>query len=230
MKERELLRFYRKYINKDLYHVVSLEYINDIKEEGLNPKKDPYQKLIPDIKRLFKLILRLEKKKFIHKQNWGFKIVTAKYIVKTSLKDINSPFIDFTPLYKETYYYRRHRGGALVTTIKAITYDILKRKPELTKSEFDLVNMLYKWSIKKSKFKNKVLVVKGSSRCFETAHFQRVLSGKRYIKSPFGRFEHFKKVINGYGFERYEHYLKEKKLFYLRVIDKIPASDIKIRN
>jgi|TARA_B100001971_G_C18186740_1_gene536103 hypothetical protein len=228
MNDKELHKSYKKYIDTNLYHVISSEYIKEIKKNGLNPKKDPYQKIIPDIKKLFSILLRLEKKGFNHKQDWGFKIVSTKHIIKTTLKDINNNFIDFTPWKKETYYYKKRKGGALVTTIKLITNDILKRKPKLTKLQYNLINKLNNWSIKKSKFNNKIIIIKGSSKCLETTHFQRIHTKNKYMKSPFGSFEHFEKIIKKNTLKTYESYLKGDKLFYLRIVDKVPASEIKI--
>ena len=225
---KELNKFYKKYIDKDLYHVISSEYIKAIKKNGLDPKKDPYRKIIPDIKKLFSILLKLEKRGFRHKQDWGFKIVSTKYIIKITLKDINNNFIDFTPWKKEINYYKKRKGGALVTTIKLITNDILKRKPKLTKLEYDLINKLNKWSTKKSKFNNKTIIIKGSSKYLETAHFQKIHIKKKYLKSPFGSFEHFKKIIDKNKLKTYEPYIKRKKLFYLRIINKIPSSEIKM--
>lgn len=229
MNEEELYKFWKKYIDINLYRVVSSDYLSDILKNGLNPKKNPYQKLIPDIKKLFNLVLKLERKGFIHEQDWRFKKVTGKYLVMVSSEDINSPFIDFTPNYKETYYYKKHKGGALVQTIKRITDDILNRKPKLSATELLLVTRLHKWSEKKSKFSNKILFIRGSSIHFENALFQNRLGKKdkdKYWKSPFGRFENFKKIVNRFGLKRYEPYLKGEKLFYLRTIEKIPPIEI----
>ena len=56
MNEKELIRFYKKYIDRNLYRVVSSEYINKILKKGINPKIDPYEQLKPDIKKLFNQI------------------------------------------------------------------------------------------------------------------------------------------------------------------------------
>ena len=222
MNEKELIRFYKKYIDRNLYRVVSSEYINKILKKGINPKIDPYEQLKPDIKKLFKLVLKLENKGFIHEQDWGFKIVQGNYIVKISLIDLEQPFLDFSPVYSDTYFYKKHKGGALVKTINAITSDIITRKPNLTKNELNLVKKLQNWSIKKSSFKNVTLFVKGSQKCFETAHFQAIHFDKNYWKSPFGSFDNFKKIYS----EKYLPFLTGEKVFYLRVIDKIPKSAI----
>ncbi|MBI2657802.1 hypothetical protein HYX08_03870 [Candidatus Woesearchaeota archaeon] len=229
MNEEDLYKLWKKYININLYRITSSEHLNNILKNGLNPKKNPYQKLIPDIKKLFKLVLKLERKGFIHEQDWGFKKVTGKYIVAVSSEDINSHFIDFTPNYKETHYYKRHKGGALAQTVERITDDILNREPALSEKEISLIMRLHKWSKKKSKFSNKILFVKGSSIYFESALFQNRLGEKakdKYWKSPFGRLENFKKIIGKFGLKRYEPYLKGEKLFYLRTIGKIPPKEI----
>lgn len=229
MDEKELFRFWKKYIDRNLYRVVSSEYLSDIKKNGLNPKKDPFQKIIPNIKLLFRLVLKLEKKGFIHEQDWGFKKVSGKYIVMVSSEDIESPFIDFTPKYKETFFYKKHPGGALVQCIKEITKDILERKPKLTSLELHLVKKLNQWSKKKSQFNNRTLFINGSSKYFESALFQNRLGKKgkdKYWESPFGSFEHFKKIVKKYGLKKYEPYLKGEKFFYLRVTKKIPSTEI----
>lgn len=229
MSSNELYRFWKKYIDRNLYRVISSEYLSNIEKNGLNPKKDPYTNFISDIKKLFKLVIKLEKNGFVHEQDWGFKKVKGNYIVMVSSEDIDSPYIDFTPNYKETYYYKKHKGGALIQTIIKITNDILDRKPKLTSSELKLVISLNQWSKKKSQFNNKVLFVKGSSKCFESALFQNRLGKKgkdKYWESPFGRYEHFKKVIEKNGLKKYEPYLKGEKLFYLRVTTKIPSKEI----
>ena len=128
MNDKGLYRFWKNYIDRNIYRVISSEYLADVKKNGLNPKKDPYTEVIPDIKKLFRLVLKLEKKGFIHEQDWGSKKVTGEYIVMVSLEDIDSPYIVFTTDYKETYYYRKCKGGALIQTVIKITEDILERK------------------------------------------------------------------------------------------------------
>ena len=88
---------------------------------------------------------------------------------------------------------------------------------------------LNEWSKKKAQFNNRTLFVKGSSKYFESALFQNRLGKKgkdKYWKSPFGSFENFKRVVKKEGLKKYEPYLKREKLFYLRVINKIPSKEI----
>jgi hypothetical protein len=226
MDERYLRGFWKKHIDKNIYRVVPEEYLEEINKKGIEPDVNPFHEHIPLIKSLFALLLKLEKGGFGHTRKWGNQIVDAKKIIKVSTTDIDNPYVDFTASYEKTYYYRNHRGGALVTTIKAITSDILEKKPTLSKSELKLVNELHEWAAYKSSFRNRVLFFKGSSKYFETAHFQMVGSGKKYIESPFGRYEHFKKIIEKNGMKIYEPYFDDPMKFYLRVVIKIPASEI----
>ena len=226
MDERYLRLFWKKYIDINLYRVVSEEYLDEIKKKGIEPDKNPFHKHIPQIKQLFSLLLKLEKDGFGHQRLWGGTVVTAEKIIRVSTTDIDNPYVDFTASYNKTYYYRRHNGGALVTTIKAITSDILEKKPLISKSELKLVNDLHEWAMTKSSFINRVLFFKGSSQYFETAHFQMLGSGRDYIESPFGRYEHFKEIVEKNGIDIYKPYLEDKDTFYLRSVIKIPASEI----
>jgi len=58
------------------------------------------------------------------------------------------------------------------------------------------------------------LFFKGSSKYFETAHFQILGSGKDYIESLFGRYEHFKKIIEKNGIDIYKPYPNYSELQY----------------
>jgi hypothetical protein len=226
MDERYLRWFWKKHIDKNLYRVVPEEYLPRIKKHGIEPDRDPFHQQIPLIKELFALLLKLEKDGFGHTRQWGDQIVDAKKIITVSANDLDNPYVDFTASYRKTYYYRKHKGGALVTTVKEITKDILEKKPTLSKSELKLVNELHKWAEVKSSFRNRVLFFNGASKYFETAHFQMVGSGKDYIESPFGRYEHFKKVIEKNGMKIYKPYFDDKDKFYLRSMIKIPANEI----
>ncbi len=227
MDEKYLKWFYTKYIDVNIYRVVSEEYLEEIKSKGIEPDVNPFHNHIPQIKELFALLMKLESGGFAHTRQWGGTLVTAEKIIRVSTTDIDNPFVDFTASYNKTYYYRRHRGGALVTTIYEITSDILKRKPVISKKELQLVNSLHEWSSIRASYINRVLYFNGTSRYFESAHFQMIGSGKDYIESPFGRYDHFKQVIEKNGIDVYEPYLKNKDDFYLRAIERIPASEIK---
>lgn len=220
------LKLYNKYIKRNFYHVLPIEWIDILNVNGINPKSDPFTGDENNIKKLFALLLRLKKKGFVHKQDWGFKKVDSSYIVKVSLFDLRIKLIDFTPDYKETFFYKKHKGGALVTTINRITTDILDRKASLSKNDLDLVKKMHAWSIIKMSTKMVTLVLNGTCKIFETAKFQAIHIDKNHWESPFGSFNNFNKVILKNGIEKYLPFLKNEKKFYLRVIDKIKKSDV----
>ena len=226
MDERYLRWFYEKYIDKNVYRVVSEEDWPRIKKHGIEPDRDPYTAYVGKIKKLYSLLLKLEKKGFGYTRVWGTQVVDAEKIVSVGIKDLDHPYVDFTASYEKVNYYRKNKGGALAGSVKGITKEIRERKPIISKNEWKLVNELYNWSLVKTSFKNKVLFFNGSSEYFETAHFQMLNSGKDYIESPFGRYEHFKKIIKKNGITVYKPYLEDKDKFYLRAVKKIPASEI----
>jgi hypothetical protein len=228
LNEEVLKSHYEKQANKFMYRVVSEEYIKDILKKGLVPKKNPYKNKIRKIKKLYALLLKLGENGFIHTQKWGTQITKIEKIVRVGLEDLNKRYIDFTPHIKDIEYYKKLKGGAIVNSIKKITSDIIRKKPNLTAKELALVEHLHSWALFKSKFKAKTIFVKSTSKYFESAKFQVLSPGsneRRYIKSPFGRFKHFKKIINKFGLELYLPFFKGK-LFHLRLTKKMPAKEI----
>jgi hypothetical protein len=219
--------FYETYINsKVIYRVVSEEYLSQIKKEGFNHEKDPFKLMKKDIYKLFNILLKLKKKGFIIMRWWG-QPVDQEGVINCTKKDLENKYIDFTPDLKNVNYYLKLKGGALVQTVLIFTEELLIKKPSLDEKDYTLINKLNQWAKKKSKFKNRVISIKGSSKYLETAKFQ-TFTGK-YVDSPFGSFEHFKKVIKKQGLEFYKPYLTGKKLFYLRTIKPIPVSELKIK-
>ena len=120
----DLKKYYNKYIkNRKFYRVYSTEYEEDIKKHGLTPKKNPYKKLYPKFKKLFKILKWLEKHHaFEHTQRWGG-VVDSEIIIITTLRDMKHNFIDFTPFISEVKYYKKlmeGKGGAIVSTVKLL--------------------------------------------------------------------------------------------------------------
>ncbi len=226
MNKKSLFTFWKKYVDsKYLYRIVSEEYMPELKKQGFNHKNDPFRRHKKDIFRLFNICLKLHKKGFIMVRWWG-KPVNQTIVVATTKKDLNNNFIDFAPNFKHTIdYYLKLKGGALVNTILIFTEELLMKKPPLTNSEVRLIIKLNEWSKKRCSFKNKIIAIPASSKYFETAYFQH-FQGK-YFESPFGSFEHFKKVVSNKGLNFFYPYLTGKKLFYLRTIKSIPCSEIK---
>lgn len=226
MDDVHFKKLYKKYIDRNFYHVFPKSHLDSLNNQNIDPKKDPYEHNKKKIVRLFNLLLRLEKKGFGHTQDWGFKIVDGKYIVKISLIDLHSKLLDFTPEYKETYFYKNHKGGALVTCLNNITTDILSRKPKLKSPEINLVEEIHDWTTKQMKTKMITMVINGKNKLFESAKFQAIHFDKEYWQSPFGVFENFKKITTKKDFDKYLPFLTNKKKFYLRVTDKITKKDI----
>jgi len=77
-----------------------------------------------------------------------------------------------------------------------------------------------------------VFYINGSSKLFEQGLMHLIIKKKKltklkisYLPSPFGSFEHFKKIITKQGFRKYSYWLKSGN-YYLRIKEKIPAKKI----
>jgi len=232
--EKQLHKIWKKYINVQIYRVVSGKHYKDILKNGINPRKNPYEKIMPELKKLIKILERQEKKGDILKLDWG-REVNGSFAMKVTLHDISIYAVDFTPHKEQLKYYLNLKGGAAVSNIEKITKMLLESEHKLSKTEERLVKKLSLFA-KKCKCKNKAIFVRGSYECFETAYFQVFRKKKskkknKYKKpihwqSPFGSFEHFKRVVAKKGLNKYLNKIKNKE-FYLRVTEKIPAEEIK---
>lgn len=59
--EKELKKWYDKYAEKKyFYRGFSKEYLKDMKKNGINPKKSPYQSVKTDLNKFFKILPDLE--------------------------------------------------------------------------------------------------------------------------------------------------------------------------
>jgi hypothetical protein len=225
--EQEMKSFYDGHIaSKRLYRVFSSEYLDDVMQNGLDPRRNPYKHMYNEIKKLFKVLLWLERHDFGHKQDWG-KEIGAEKIVRVSLEDMERQFIDFAPQRMVENYIRllTNTGGALVSTVRKITDDILIRQPRLPLTyNISRVKRLNEWCKEKGKHKPVVIYIQGSSSCLEDALFQ--LHGS-YYKSPFGSFEHFCQVVNDGNFDFYRAQL-EKEEYHLRKITPVPKGEINL--
>jgi len=221
--EKQLLAFWKKYVSgKYLYRIVASRYVSDIQKNGFDPKKNPFKLHENDIKQFCKILLDLHKKGFIMMRWWG-KPVDQKTVVETTLRDLTFNYIDFTPESRINYY-KELRGGALAQTVHIYAEELLLKRPPLTDKELKLVEKLNVWSENLCRDENKIIVIKASSPYFEHAQFQ-YFTGEN-VESPFGSFEHFKKVIKKHSLLFYEPYLKGEQLFYVRTTKKISPSEI----
>jgi hypothetical protein len=228
MEEKELIRFWNEFINRDIYRVTSEEYIKDLNKKGLCPSNDPFQEMYKEINLLFKLMIKFEKQGIIYEEEWRDGPVTANDIIEFNRDSRSNNYIDFVADYQQALkFYRKWRGGALTNMIFNFT-NFLQNKA-LSASEKRLVNKLHKWSSKKRRHKNRIVAVKGSNTIFENSKMLCLpKNGKRHIlPSPYGSFEHFKRTTKG-KLGVYLPFLKIKELSYLRATEKIPADSIKI--
>lgn len=229
INDKELKKIWKKYIDKKIYRIIPLEQKKDVLKKGFNPQKDPYEKYNPKIKKMFKIIERLEKKGIVFETKWSHKTIPGSTIVKVSKRSIEGKCIDFVARKKQLKIFKKNwKGGCLATYAFKLSNFLLENSSELKPSELKLVKSLNEWSSQKMKGKFSTVYIRGSSEVFESAKFYYFNKEfKRYWASPFGSFEHFKKVIQKKGLEKYLPFLKDEKLFYLRVGQKIPSEEIK---
>lgn len=235
--EKQLLEFYQKYINRPIYRVVPERTLKEVFKNGIDPNKNPYRFVIPKIKKVYQIVLRLEKRGIKIEFQRGKRIVTANFVCEECLTDLSKKYIDFCASKKQIdYYLEVIPGGGIPNAVRRLTKKMIELELPITKEEKILIENLNKWA-ESLICKNKVIYVSGSSRIFENALFQLSGSSKRkkrknfseskYLPSPFGSFEHFKKVVQKYGLIKYSYRLKNSN-FYLRVKGKIPAKEIKL--
>lgn len=230
--EKELRVFYEQYINKPLYRAIpSIDY-EDIKRKGINPHINPYENLKVPLQKLVHIILRLEKEGYSMELKWGSIYATGSFAVRNMLDDVKKEFIDFASTKKHVEFYSRIvAGGALAVSIKRVTDRLLEDRPFLTGKEWKLIERLNKEAKKRIGSMN-VFYINGSSKLFEQGLMHLIIKKKKltklkisYLPSPFGSFEHFKKIITKQGFRKYSYWLKSGN-YYLRIKEKIPAKKI----
>ena len=230
-------KYYNKFVkDRKFYRVYSAEYEEDIKKHGLTPKRNPYQKLYPKIKKLFKILKWLEKHHtFEHTQQWG-DLVNSEIIIRVTLEDMEKDFIDFTPFDCEVKYYKKlmkGKGGAIVSTVKLITDDILERKPKLPwYASYKFIEDMNEWAKERGKHEIKVMYVLGSCEEFGSGFYQvRGHLRKKGFPSPYGSLKHFKEIINEYGLANYKKVIEsttksDETFVNLRMTSLIHEKDI----
>jgi hypothetical protein len=223
MKEKEIKELYNKYVkSKKFYRVVSREYLEKIKENGLEPSKNPFEKNKKELRKVFNIIEKLEKKGYVIKYNWPFETVKASRVLEVLRKDLRKKYIDLNPDKKHNKYYEKQLGGSLVFTVRKLIEEVFKKKFPLKEKEKILMDKVLKWCDERQKYGMVSLEIRRDCSCLEKAHFQH-FNGK-YWKSCFGSYENFKKVISK-DFEKYKEYL-DGKLFYLRVFERVEDVEI----
>lgn len=234
LTNKELYSIWKRLIDKNLYRVISEEYLKDVLKNGFNPKKDPFSNDIKKkIRRLLKIIIKLQRKRIVYVQFIGKNNdlpITGEDIAMRSMISMDSKFIDLTPNYLQALKFnRKWRGGALTQTVRDCCEFLENKEEQLNESEKELIKELYVWSLKKGSYPNRLLFIRGSHRCLEKAkfHYQGAIhSHTTYWESPYGSFEYFKRLSKKCNIMRYVPYLKNEKYSYLRVVSKIPPSAI----
>jgi hypothetical protein len=226
MDELKLKSIYNKCVkNEFFYRTFSDELYNDIKENGLNPKKNPYKEIKINLIRFFKILNNLEEKGFNYIYiYWPNEKPLGSKISRVHRKSLDKKYIDFTINKKELDYYLNRTGGDIPHTVNHIAEDLINWNYPLTPSQIKTLKNVQKWAKARMQFSMKKLKISATSKSLEKADFQRF--GQEYIPCPYGSFEHFTKVIKEYGWNTYKPYLLEKKHFYVRFKDKIPKQEI----
>tara|TARA_B100000315_G_scaffold245047_1_gene270450 strand:+ start:74 stop:808 length:735 start_codon:yes stop_codon:yes gene_type:complete len=226
MEEKELKKLYSKYVmNRNFYRVVSNEYLPKIRKKGLTPEENPYDDFKGELRKFFLIIENLSRKVHTIHIKWAFENPVGTRVSRICRKDLRKNYIDLNPDRKHNSYYLRMKGGSMISNIKDLAKELLKNKSLLTKKNLEQIDKVLKFCDKKSKYKMSTIYIPRSSKYFEKAHFQH-FSGGKYWPSPFGRYEHFKKVILREGLRKYKPYLDGEKLFYIRLLKRVPAKEI----
>jgi len=222
---------WKKYIDKKVYRIMPSDQKSNVLKKGFDPKKDPYEKINPKIKKMFKIVKRLEKEGVVFRDEWANSPVKGSTVVKVSMRSVKGKYIDFVANKKQLKKFEKSwvGGGCLVTYVLKLTDFLLENIDKLSSSEKELIKYLNKWANKRKNKKRFVIYIKGSNKIFESAKFYCFTPEfKKYWKSPFGSFKHFEKIMKKGGFKKYMPFLKGEKLFYLRVPKKIPSDEIKL--
>jgi hypothetical protein len=235
--EKELYEYWKNYIDIPIYRVIPIRTQKEALSRGIDPKNNPYKKIIPKIKSVFNLIKRLEKRGIHIIYLRGKSEVTAHFICQELLTDLSKNYIDFCISQKHIdYYLSAIPGGGVPNAVKKLTKELIGKDLPIPKKEKQIIRKLKNWADSLI-CKNTVVYVMGSSSVFERALFQLMGTKKKkhrtkfkeskYLPSPFGCFKHFKKIIKEQGLQKYAYRLRNKK-YYLRVQDKISPKEIKL--
>lgn len=206
-----------------MYRAVSSEYLPAIKKHGLTPEKKPFDYLKKELRQFLNIVYNLDKKGYKIVYAWHHEIPALSKLLRVLRKDISKKYIDLSPNLKENSYYIKRKGGSLVTTILELSEMIKKKKYPLTPKQKKTFDKVVDWCEKKASHSMVTLKISRTSKYLEKAHFQNFI--ERYWISPFGSFEHFKKIAKKEGLQKYMPYFKSAN-FYLRINKTIPAREI----
>ena len=222
---QQLEKTYNNYIKgKFLYRAVSAEYLKDIKKHGLTPEKKPFDYFKKELRQFFNIVYNLDKKGYKIIYAWHHEVPPLSKLLRVLRKDISKKYIDLSPNLKENNYYIKRKGGSLVTTILELSEMIKEKKYPLTPKQKKTFDKVVAWCEKRAGYDMVTLKISRTSKYLEKAHFQNFV--EKYWVSPFGSFEHFKKIVAKEGLEKYLLRFRGKQNFYLRITKRIPAKEI----
>jgi len=227
MNEKELNELYKEYVKgRYIYRVLSREYLQDIKKFGLDPAKNPFKDKKVQLNKFFNLVMYLHSKG----HNIPFKglhaIKSSLDISRVMKRNLKRNYLDFSPNLDYNKYYLKMKGGSLVSVANYFVKEIIKRKIVLNKKQKDLVMDIKKWCKMKQGYGLFKIKLSREEKALEKAHFNQIK--RKYLQSPFGSFENFKRVILKNGWAKYKSLLEKNKGFYIRVATKIPPGEIRM--
>jgi hypothetical protein len=172
------------------------------------------------------IIENLSRKGHIIHIKWAFETPTGTRVARICRRDLRKNYIDLNPDREHNTYYLKMKGSSLVSNLKDLAKELLRNKSLLTENNRKQISKILNWCKKRSKYKSSTIKISRTSKYLEKAHFQH-FSGGSYWPSPFGRYENFKKVILREGYRKYKRYFEGKKLFYIRLLNRVPAKEIR---
>jgi hypothetical protein len=168
MDKTDLFEYWNEFINRDIYRVISEEYLQEIIKNGLNPQEDPFSKMYEKIDELFELITKFEKKGVVYQEEWRDGPVVASEIIKFNEASRKNNYLDFVVDYNQALkFYEKWKGGALTNMI--YNFSNFLQDQILSCDERKLVDVLYNWSSQKRNYKNRIIAIDGSNSVLENA-------------------------------------------------------------
>lgn len=229
ISEEKLKQLYDKYVNDQfLYRAMSREYMNDITKNGLNPKNNPFDPIIKDLRNFLSIILHLDRRGYNISYSWHNEVPPVTKLIGVLRKDLKRKSILFGPELKEIQdYYSGMKGGSMISTMYELVELIRTKKYPLNERQSKIIDKVYEWCKERRKYGMFIVRISRSSKYLQSAKFQHF--GGKYWASPFGSFKHFKKIIKREGWaDKYATKFETGKIFYLHLKSKVPASEIEV--
>lgn len=229
ISEEKIKKLYDSYVcDKFLYRAMSKEYMKDVLKNGLNPKSNPFEPIKKDFQSFLSIILHLDKRGYKISYSWHNETPSINKLIGVLRKDLKRKSILFGPELKEIQdYYSGMKGGSMVSNMCGLVELIRNKGYPLNERQCKIIDRVYSWCNERRKYNMFIIRVNRSSKYLQSAKFQHF--GGKYWASPFGNFEHFRKIIKREGWkDKYATKLETGKIFYLHLKAKLPASEMEI--